>query len=122
MRRMEYTVSSTPPSLLWRIVRTDPPTTVDFLSNEARGLPRRRSVPAELWTGLSAFDDLAIAASVARRFRLGEFLASIDIDPNGPIHWAKTRGDGHYTLWGKPEEVFARVVTIVAVSSVMVEE
>lgn len=114
---MGYTVDEEQPPLLWRIARTDPPTETDFLSNQERGIPRRRSEPEELWSGLSTFDNVTVAAEMARRWGLGNYLVGLALDPVGPIRWAKTRGESHYTLWGRPADMLARVVEIRRVES-----
>lgn len=105
-------MSGAVPPPLWRTVRTNPPTEADFLSFKARGLARR-SGPIEQWEGVSTFDNPAIAADMARRHHQGDYLARLDLDPAGPIRWEKTRGAGHYTIWGTPAELLARVVEIV---------
>lgn len=109
---MGYTMSEEPPPLLWRTVRTDPPTEADFLSHKARGLPRRGATEDQ-WDGVSTFDTRAVAADLARKFGHGEYLARLELDPAGPIRWARTRGEGHYTLWGTPAELLARVAEVV---------
>lgn len=113
---MGYTVSEGQPPPLWRTVRTNPPTEEDFLSFKALGRPRR-GAPIEQWEGVSTFDNPAIAADMARRYEQGDFLARLDLDPTGPIRWARTRGEGHYTLWGTPAELLARVAEIVTLDA-----
>jgi hypothetical protein len=56
----------------------------------------------------------AIASDLTRRFGHGAHLARLALDPTGPIRWARTRGEGHYTIWGTLAELLARVVEIVA--------
>lgn len=98
--------------VVWRTTRTDPPTEDDFLSHRARGLPRRGAT-IERWEGVSTFDDPAIAASMARRYGHGAYLARLTLSPDGPVRWEQTGGPGHYTLWGLPSEILACVVEVV---------
>jgi hypothetical protein len=97
---------------LYRTVRANPPTEADFLSHKARGLPRRGGA-VEQWEGVSTFDNPTIAADMARRFNRGMYLARLNLDSSGPIRWAKTRGEGHYTIWGTPAELLACVSEVV---------
>lgn len=119
---MRYTVSGIAPPLLWRTVRSDPPTEDDFLSMEALGRPRRKNTPPELWSGVSTFADPTIAAAIARRFGHGDFLARLALDAADPIRWEKTPGEGHFTIWGTPAEMLTRVVDVVAIADVLGEE
>lgn len=49
----------------------------------------------------------------ARRFRdQGEFIAVVAIEVDGPIQVEKTRGPGHYTVWGLPHALLDRVVSV----------
>ena len=100
-----------PPSL-WRTVRANPPTEDDFLSFKALGRPRRGG-SIEQWEGVSTFDNPDLATDMARQFKQGEYLARLELDPSGPIRWAKTRGPGHYTIWGTPAELLACVAEVV---------
>ncbi len=110
--RVGYTVTGGQPPVVWHTARTDPPTEEDFLSHRARGLPRRGAT-IERWEGVSSFDNPAIAADMARRYGHGSYLARLALDPGGPIRWAKTGGEAHYTLWGTPAELLACVVVVV---------
>jgi hypothetical protein len=109
------------PRLFYRIVKTNPPTIWDFLSHQERGVIFRRPLDAEalrISTGVSVYEDEEQARSTAELFRRkhGRYIAAAEIDEEGPIHWERTTANpGHYTLWGKPEEMLARVRSVVSV-------
>lgn len=105
------------PPIVWRTVRANPPTEADFLSQKALGRPRR-DAPIEQWEGVSTFDNLAVAAAVARRWKQGTYLARLVLPPGGPVRWTKTRGEAHYTLSGTPAELLACVVEVVPLETV----
>ncbi|MDP8923143.1 MAG: hypothetical protein M3O34_09750 [Chloroflexota bacterium] len=100
--------------LLHRIVRTDPPTLDDFLSNLARGRP----VPddpedARVWDGLSVY---STAAQARRKLRtspvLGSFIAVLRVPLDGSTRIERTRGEGHHTIWGDPAMLMGLVVAV----------
>ena len=101
---------------LWRIVRTNPPSEADFLSNEAKGL-RPRDEDAEtlhLWSGISVFTTLTQARRMARRVpSLG--VAELHIPDDPGVHVERTLGRGHYTLWGDADRLLISVVRVVPV-------
>ena len=104
--------------LVYRIVKTDPPTVADFLSNAARGRARRgpEARRPELHTGLSLYDGEAAARATAQRFPfLGAYLAAIRIPAAGPVRVEQTLGAGHCTIWGHPDDLLALVVAVVPV-------
>jgi len=115
--RVGYTVTEGQPPIVWRTVRTSPPTEADFLSQQALGRPQR-GAPVEQWAGVSTFDNPAIAASMARRWGHGDYLARLTLDPAGLVRWARTRGEGHYTLSGTPAELLACVVEVVPLETI----
>lgn len=102
----------------FRIVRTDPATESDFLSDKARGVPPRNDEPLTLhvWDGISVYRTLAQARRKARDYPfLGSFIAELNIDVDIPlIRVEKTFGRGHFTLWGPPVVLLRAVVTIVS--------
>jgi hypothetical protein len=100
--------------LLHRVVRTNPPTDDDFVSNMALG----KAIPidpelAELWDGLSVQSTLAQAR---RRSRispmLGRFIAVLRVPTDGSVRYERTRGEGHHTLWGEPAALRKLVVSV----------
>jgi len=112
------------PQRLYRIVRTDPPSRDDFLSNwvvrerDIAAGRRPRSVPADgealhMWSGISTYDSVAAAREQARRYRLGGFIATLEIPPGIGIRVEQTsRRADHYTLWGEPGTLLATVAEI----------
>ena len=106
--------------VLYRIVRSNPPTAWDFTSNEAKGrVPRRplRAHERRLWRGLSVFDTLDSARAAAQQTpTLGDFIAEIAIPSNDEsILIEQTGRIGHYTVWGSPARVLRYVRQVVAV-------
>lgn len=102
--------------LLHRIVRTDPPTRDDFLSNEAKGNPppddpARRAV----WGRLSVYSTEAQARRKRRASPvLGRFVAVLRVPTDGSVRVERTLGgDGHHTVWGAPDKLLALVVAVV---------
>lgn len=107
--------TSQPTRRLYRVVKTDPPTLLDFMSNAALGLPLLDPAPGKrrLSSGLSCWATVAQARRNARRFRSqGGYLAVLAIEPDAPIRVEKTRGPGHYTVWGLPHALLVRVVSV----------
>jgi hypothetical protein len=85
---------------LYRIVRTDPPTLEDFLSNAARGRPLPDN-PADVrvWDGLSVYSTEAQARRKRRTSPvLGQFIATLEVPADGSIRFERTRGAGHFTI------------------------
>ena len=104
--------------LLYRLVKTDPPTVADFLSNAVRGRPRRGPEVGrpELHTGLSMYDSEVAARATARRFPfLGAHIATVRIPAGAPVRVEQTLGEGHYTVWGAPDVLLTMVVAVVPV-------
>lgn len=100
-----------------RIVRTNPATLADFVSNEEKGLappddPELRAV----WDGLSVYSTL----SQARRKRrmspgIGVFIAVLRVPTDGSVRYERTLGgDGHHTVWGDPAALLALVAVVEA--------
>jgi len=114
---MRYTVIEGQSLSVWRTVRANPPTEADFLSQKARGRSRR-GAPVDQWEGVSTFDNLAVAAAAARRWKQGTHLARLVLEPASPVRWARTRGEAHYTLSGTPAELLACVVEVVPLDTV----
>jgi hypothetical protein len=66
-----------------------------------------------LWSGLSFWATAAQARRSARRFRKqGQFIAVVAIEVDGPFRVEKTRGPGHFTVWGLPHAFLERVVSV----------
>ena len=99
--------------LLYRIVRSDPPTRADFLSNEAKDLPPRGPELrlSERHAGVTMFDTEVEARTVARRYpNIGRYLAAIRIPVGSGIVVRQTLRPGHYTVWGTPDDLLTLVV------------
>ena len=102
------------PQTFYRVVLTDPPTEVDFMSNQAKGKPRRAIEGEEEWRGISVFTRLERAREIAHKYpQLGSFIAELRIPPDAPIGHDQPSWSGHCNLWGTPEEL-GKCVTSVA--------
>ena len=71
---------------------------------------------AELWDGISVQSTL----NQARRKRrispmLGQYVAVLRVPTDGSVRFQRTRGEGHFTLWGEPADLLAMVVSGVPV-------
>jgi hypothetical protein len=102
---------------LYRIVKSDQPTEVDFTANDALGRPLRADSSDEarrLLNGLSMMDRQERAATLQRRFPLlGAYIAVVDIPMEGKIRIERTlREPGHHTVWGDPSELLRCVVAV----------
>jgi len=101
---------------LYRIVKTDPPTRVDFLSYEALGLLARNPTPEllELWSGVSTYDGREyLRVRARRRPDLGRYIVTLLIEDGGPIRVKQTGSNRrHHDIWGTPETIMARVVAV----------
>lgn len=107
------------PRTFYRVIRRRVPGRIDFTSNTAKGRQPPRTDPEtlQLWDGVSVYDDLATARERARALPgMGRFLAAVLIEPGAPLRVAKTlRDPHHYTVWGEPGALVARVVSVVPV-------
>lgn len=106
--------------IVYRIVRTNPPTLSDFTSNAARGLPIRDDSPEtrRLWDGISVYATEAQARNKARQFPyLGQYIARLEIPTQAPVRIERTimNSRGHHTLWGHPAELLRHVVTVLPI-------
>lgn len=125
----EAPLSSAPSTwTFYRIVKGDPPTRDDFVSNQAKGrIPRRILTAEELrrWDGLSVFETEAQARRQARRHPfLGRFIARLRIVEGGPIHYQRTNPDnrGHHSVWGSPDILLTCVEGIASVYEPLTRE
>lgn len=104
--------------IVYRIVRSNPPTDFDFLSHQARGIKLRQSTPEldRISTGLSvtlAFEDAE--ALVRQRPHLGKFIAAFELPESGEYTLEQTgKSKGHYTLWCEPELLASCLVAVTA--------
>jgi hypothetical protein len=88
-------------------VRADPPTTADFLSDQAKGRPPRPEQIADprLYEGVSVWDDPAPIRVVPWK----GFIAELEVPEGSPIQVHDTRGERHWTLIGTPSALLACV-------------
>ncbi len=103
----------------YRIVKSDPPTLMDFTSNAALGRPLRSGSSEEaryLWSGLSVMETQEQARTLQRRFpRLGAYIAVLDIPVDDLIRIERTlREPGHHTIWGEPDELLRAIVAVIS--------
>lgn len=107
----------------YRIVRSNPFTAADFLSNWAlreqdiAAGRRPRSVPItgdglDMSSGVSVFDDAETAPALARRYELGGFIARLHVPGDRSIRLEKTGERHHFTLWGTPAALLTCVQSI----------
>jgi len=77
--------------VFYRVVRTNPPSLVDFMSNEALGRRPRRAMSErdrDRWRGVSHFDSPQLASFTARASPwLGPFVATVVLRPWASIRW-----------------------------------
>jgi hypothetical protein len=104
------------PFVLYRIVRTDPPTLLDVTSKAALGLvdPDADDETKRLESGLSMYRTLAQARRKARSFRfLGSFIATMDFTGvDSVVIERTTSSSGHYTVWGEAALILRCVVAV----------
>lgn len=98
--------------VLFRIVKSPEPGDSLFdesfrshyeLRRQPRGVERRSAV---LQMGLSMFNTGSQAARVAQTWPvIGEWVATVVILPGYGFNLARTGMPGHYTVWGRPEQL-----------------
>jgi hypothetical protein len=107
-------MQAAPTRTFFRIVRHRPPTLDDFMSHKALGRPLRDPTMVREWAdGISVYDslDYAVARVRVARFRLGRFVVPMTVSPgDAQVAFAQKGNDPrHYTLYGPPEALLARV-------------
>jgi hypothetical protein len=65
----------------------------------------------------------ATVAQARRKARvspqLGRFIATLDIDtPDRLVFERTTSGPGHWTIWGRPEDLLKAVVSVIAANEI----
>ena len=98
--------------ILHRIVKAAQPNEDDFLSQKAKGLRLRDDQYESIWDGISVWEtiDQARETAAGSRYRLGSYVAVLDVPETGPVRWQRTtKSEGHYTLWGQPADLLALV-------------
>ena len=92
------------PRHFYRLVRTNPPTVWDMLSQAARRQPSPRHDDAFVreWQGLSVFDTYQAAKELGLRFRWrhGQYIAILQVPDEAPISYRGPDRRGHWLLYG----------------------
>ena len=81
--------------ILYRILQSATPTAWDFMSHAERGIePRTRlsELARSDWEGVSTYDTVEAASEAARRYRLGTFLAVLDVAEDGSDRYRANAG------------------------------
>lgn len=97
--------------ILYRVVRTDQPSSEDFRSHreQARKRPAPEGTPWLLVVGVSMFDTRDGALQIA--LRRPAWIAELRLAASRGIHVATTGSRGHRTVWGDPGVLAACVHT-----------
>ena len=100
--------------LFYRVARSNPTMTDDFLSNAVRGRPLPPDPEdARLWDGLSVYSTAAQARRQGRRSpALGSFIAVLRVPLDGSVRIERTRGEGHHTIWGDAALLWSLVIAV----------
>ena len=105
---------------LFRIVRSDPPTLADFVSNVELGRPLPRDPEAaRLWSGISVNETENQARRRARGVPvLGNYLAELHLDEESFVRIERTtRSRGHHTVWADPVLLLRSVVRVLPIDA-----
>jgi hypothetical protein len=104
---------------LFRIVRGDRVPSVELRdslsSNYALGRPPRRieGRSAALHMGLSMYELASQAEQTARLFpKIGRYIARLELGGGCGFNLAPTAQAGHWTVWGRPDQLLAAVADI----------
>ena len=96
----------------YRLVRSNPSTLDDYMSNKAKGIPMARPDPevSLLWDGISVYATETQARNQAKaKPWLGSYIAELTVADGDPITFRRTgTSRGHHTLWGAPADLRAR--------------
>lgn len=95
----------------YRLLRAEQPQVRDFYSVRELGRRLPHRTPWLIAVGISVFDSPEGALAVARR--RPAIVARVALPEGRGISYAKTAGEGHYTLWAAPEDLLAAVVDVV---------
>ena len=105
----------------YRLVRTDPPTDIDFVPNgrlPGESLWRPTHPQADAWNdGISVWDSLDEARSLAGRLSASpkgnpfRFIARLDFPSSSPVVGEGPGKRGHWTLYGSVTEELSSAVT-----------
>lgn len=95
----------------YRLLRRQRPELRDFYSARELGRPVPSRTRWVVFVGVSMFASPAGALTVARRHPA--VIAQVVLPASRGVDYAKTAGEGHYTIWASPEELVAAVVDVV---------
>ncbi len=104
-----------PLRIVYRVVRSSPPTARDFASPAALGRRFRDSRQSDLARGVSVFRTQAQALRHARRYDLGTFIAELRLPAGTAVRRTLRRSVGHHTVFAEAEVLLASVVRIALV-------
>ena len=93
---------------LYRIIKGEDWTLLDFTSLAAQGIPPRSNDPeaVRLSTGISCWATEAQARRTMRRYPfLGTHIVVLQIPDGAPLIVERTLRPGHHTVWGTPEAI-----------------
>lgn len=100
----------------YRIVKSNPPTTDDFLSYKALGIPLIDPRNADVYDGVSIWDTDMEAYRRALKKPKPRFVAILEVPTDGSFRVQRTlRSEGHYTIWGTPDDLLKLVSRVVEV-------
>ncbi len=103
-----------------RLVRSNPPSLRDFMSQKALGLPLRNERFRDIWDGVSVQQTLLQARKLNETFRKNPctWIAILEIPETADIRFKRTTDQiGHYTLWAEPEELIRYVREVVEIAA-----
>ena len=110
------------PRTLYRIVRANPPTLKDFMSDAALGEPPPLDPEqARLHDGISTFNTEQQARRKAQAYPiLGRYLADLTLPDNAPVRIERTLvSRGHQTVWADPAYLLAHVASVARVEPLL---
>lgn len=92
--------------VLYCITAQEKPEIIDFLSNYGKHRPQMRGELWVLYNGLSMFEDEGQATELRDRLMPRQYVSPIPLVPGRGFSLARTRrSPGHYTVWGRPEDL-----------------
>ena len=100
--------------VVYRVVRSNPPTRRDFFSPAALGRRFQDAKQRALAEGVSVFATEEQARRLARRFHLGSYIAEVNLPEECRILRTQ-RTPGHHTVWAAADLLLEAVVRVVSV-------
>jgi hypothetical protein len=102
---------------LYRLVKTDPPTETDFLSQKAENRRLINKKYADEFEGVSHWDSRAGAESLSGTVKGAQFVAELSIPDGSSIRYRPSFREGHFTIWAEPDILLGLVVRIHTINS-----